>query len=151
MPREIEPRPATVQRQQESKRQRGGKNLRVLHTNVDSWPKGHVIAPNELHEDANVRRLIALGAVEETDDPATGGLDESALPPGAAVTHQMSPGDELPPNALEVAKEGEATASNVDDMNVTELHARASELDIEGRSSMDANQLRKAIRKAEKK
>jgi hypothetical protein len=145
MPRE------SAQRQQDQKRQRGGKNLRVLHTGVDSWPKGHVISPNELHEDANVRRLLALGAVEETDDPATGGLDESALPPGAAVTHQMSPGDELPPNALEVAKEGEqATASNVDDMNVTELHARASELEIEGRSSMDADQLRKAIRKAEK-
>jgi hypothetical protein len=38
-----------------------------------------------------VQRLLAIGAVAETDDPATGPLDASALPPGAAVTHQLCP------------------------------------------------------------
>jgi hypothetical protein len=55
MPREIDPRPATVQHpqpqqpaQQPARRDRpAGKNLRVLHQ-VDNWPKGHVIAPDEL-------------------------------------------------------------------------------------------------------
>jgi hypothetical protein len=147
MPRE------SAQRQQDQKRQRGGKNLRVLHTGVDSWPKGHVISPNELHEDASVRRLLALGAVEETDDPATGGLDESALPPGAAVSHQMSPGDELPPNALEVAKEGAQgeQAADLEDMSVADLHAKATELNIEGRSELTTKaDLIKAIKKAQK-
>jgi hypothetical protein len=147
MPRE------SAQRQQDQKRQRGGKNLRVLHTGVDSWPKGHVISPSELHEDANVKRLIALGAVEETDDPATGGLDESALPPGAAVTHQMSPGDELPPNALEVAKEGEQgqQSEDLESLTVSELHQRASDLNIEGRSELTTKaDLIKALKKAQK-
>jgi hypothetical protein len=111
MPREIDPRPATVQHPQPQQapqpqqpalppRPSGGRNLRLLHQ-VDNWPKGHVIAPEELGHGASVQRLLSIGAVAETDDPATGPLDASALPPGAAVTHQLVPGDELPPNTLE--------------------------------------------------
>jgi len=101
MPKEIEPNPAQVKRDAAQQPKPPGKNLRVLHDRLDYWPKGHVIAADELPKGANVRRLLALGAVAETDDPATGPLDPGQLPPGAAVTNQLTPGDELPPNALE--------------------------------------------------
>jgi hypothetical protein len=151
MPKEIDPRPAVVPQPQQPNlppRPSGGKNLRVLHTNVDSWPKGHVIAPEELGHGANVKRLVALGAVVETDDPATGPLENANLPPGAAVTHQLSPGDELPPNTLETGKE----SANLDDMTVTELHQRASDLDIPGRSELKTkDELLKAIKAHERR
>jgi hypothetical protein len=156
MPREIDPRPASVQHGASANKpgKAGGKNLRVQHTAVGNWPKGHVIAPDELADGTDVNRLIALGAVVETDDPATGALDTSTLPPGAAVTHQLSPGDELPPNALEVAKEGQQSeqgaTDNLDDMTVEQLHEEATRLNIEGRGSMNKAELQKAVRKAQK-
>jgi hypothetical protein len=139
-----------------SEQKSGGKNLKVMHTAVGSWPKGHVIGADELPDGTDVNRLLALGAVVETDDPATGGLDASALPPGAAVSHQLSPGDELPPNALETAKAGAGSASGVEsadelhDLTVPDLKAKADGLGIESTSGMNKNELVKAIRKAEK-
>lgn len=102
MPKEIDPNPAQVRHPVNQPAVRpAGKNLRMLHQ-VDNWPAGHVLAAHEVPGgSANAKRLVSLGAAAETDDPATGALDESALPPGAAVTHQLVPGDELPPNALE--------------------------------------------------
>lgn len=103
MPREINPNPSEVNRTAapQPAPAPAGKNLRVLHDYVSHWPKGHVIGANEVPQGMDVKRLVALGAVAETDDPATGALDPGQLPPGAAVTHQLAPGDELPPNALE--------------------------------------------------
>lgn len=48
------------------------KNLRVLHTQVGSWPKGFVLATSDLPEGADRQRLLGLGAVEEVEDKRTG-------------------------------------------------------------------------------
>ena len=46
------------------------KNLRVLHTQVDSWPKGSIMSPSHLPPGADVARLLSVKAVEEVDEPA---------------------------------------------------------------------------------
>jgi hypothetical protein len=107
MPKEINQNPIEVNRETAARQQQqaavrpAGKNLRALHQ-FDNWPVGHVIGAHEVPGGAaNAKRLVSLGAAVETDDPASGPLDTSTLPPGAAVTHQLVPGDELPPNAME--------------------------------------------------
>jgi hypothetical protein len=48
-------------------------------------------------------------------------------------------------------EEAQSRADNLDDMTVEELHERATQLEVEGRGSMNKSELKRAIRKAEKK
>lgn len=50
----------------------GGRNLKVLHTQLDSWPKDFILSRNDLPVGADVDRLIRIGAVEEVPDERTG-------------------------------------------------------------------------------
>ncbi len=48
------------------------RNFKVLHTQVDSWPKDSVLSESDLHESADVKRLIDIGAIKEVEEARTG-------------------------------------------------------------------------------
>lgn len=128
------------------------RNLRVLHTQMGSWPKGHILSENDLphpsdprdtnltqedrdaEHNANVQRLINVGAVEVVTEQRTGNA-----PLGADSIHQTK------------ANAANANADGLDDLHVDTLKDQARDLDIKGFSTLNKAELIDAIRDAKSK
>ncbi len=79
-------------------------------------------------------------------DEETGGASVEVTP-ASKEAQALAAGEEVS------GKRGSSSSStddDVDSMTVADLHTEASRLNIEGRSGMDSDQLRKAVKKARK-
>lgn len=79
------------------------------------------------------------GAFKTVDYDKDTGAANVEVTPASDEAQAMAAGED--------ADTGAKATDNLDDMNVTDLHAKATELNIEGRSQMDKAQLIKALRK----
>jgi hypothetical protein len=163
------------------------KNYKIVHMGVGPWKKGQVVSADHIdgiqgniadesdgqrtkRVSSEVDRLVANGAIEETDEDASLTTPEGQQPPP-----ELTKGDNVDPGSEDTVHKRAArredavgkgntgmpgkgagaaggAGDNLDDMTVAELHQRASDLNIEGRSELKTrDELLKAIRAAERR
>lgn len=94
-----------------------------------------------------VRRLVSAGDVFPAGYEPETSSDVEQTDEVATVDNIVGGSASVDPNAGSV--DANSTGDPVDDLKGEDLDARAADLEIEGRSSMTADEKRDAIRKAE--